>query len=111
MGTNSGNDFEPREPGFAEEGRGRHGRLEQRVDEAKNRVGRRVESMGERTRDRVTQAAERFADRTGSVGAYLQDHDFAAMSDDVANVIRRYPVQSMLVGLGFGFLVGRLTSR
>lgn len=115
MGTNSGNEFEPREPGFPDvEGVERgstRSRLEQRVDDATSKVGRGVESMGERTRDRVAHAADRFADRTGTVGNYLQQHDLSAMADDAANVVRRYPVQSMLVGLGFGFMIGRMTSR
>lgn len=32
------------------------------------------------------------------------------MAEDVTNVIRRYPVASMLVGVGIGFLLARMTT-
>jgi hypothetical protein len=86
-------------------------RVAQRLDDATTRTGRRVESMGRTASDRLTRAADNLAERTESVGGYLQDHDVRAMADDVADVIRRYPVQSLLVGLGMGFMLGRLTTR
>jgi ElaB/YqjD/DUF883 family membrane-anchored ribosome-binding protein len=85
--------------------------LSQRVDEATTRAGKRVETMGRAAQDRVNQAADKLTAKTDAVGSYLQDHDVAEMADDVAEVIRRYPVQSLLVGLGVGFMIGRMTSR
>jgi hypothetical protein len=83
--------------------------LAERADDATTRTGVRVESMGRATADKMTLAAERVAGTTDSIGGYLQDHDLEAMADDVANVIRRHPLESMLVGLGVGFTIAALT--
>jgi hypothetical protein len=44
-----------------------------------------------------------------SGGAYLQEHDLRGMADDMTNLIRRYPIQSLLVGIGVGFLLAKAT--
>jgi hypothetical protein len=58
---------------------------------------------GERTTDLAYQAAsglERGAD-------YLRDKDVDAMRGDLEDLIRRYPTQSVIVGLAAGFLLAR----
>ena len=75
-------------------------RVAKRFDDATTRTGRRLESMGRSARDRMHSAGETLAERAESFGVYLQDHDAAKMAEDVAGVVRRYPVQSMLVGVG-----------
>lgn len=82
----------------------RGGAVAQRFDDATTRAGRKVEAMGRNVADTVAEKAQ-------SVGSFLQEHDIAGMADDVADVVRRYPVQSMLVGIGMGFMIGRMTSR
>jgi hypothetical protein len=44
-----------------------------------------------------------------SGGAYLQDHNLHGMAKDVTDLVRRYPLQAILVGVGVGFCVGRLS--
>jgi ElaB/YqjD/DUF883 family membrane-anchored ribosome-binding protein len=58
---------------------------------------------GEKTTDLAYQAAsglERGAD-------YLRDKDVDAMRGDLEDLIRRYPTQSIIVGLAAGFLLAR----
>jgi hypothetical protein len=58
---------------------------------------------GETTTDLAYQAArglERGAD-------YLRDTDVEAMRGDLEDLIRRYPTQSLIVGLAAGFLLAR----
>ena len=95
--------------GSAEQTRG--GAVAQRFDDATTRAGRKVEQMGYKARERISTAADTVAEKAQSVGSFLQERDIAAMADDVADVIRRYPVQSVLVGIGAGFMLGRMTSR
>ena len=38
----------------------------------------------------------------------LQEQGFGGMIDDVVAIARRYPMQSLLVGLGCGYLLSRL---
>jgi hypothetical protein len=110
MGSNGNGEMETKDQ--AKKGSRRVAeRVAERIDETTSRVGRGVESAGEATRERVTHAADDIADKAASFGGYLQDHEVAGMANDVANVVRRYPVQSMMVGLGLGFMIGRMTSR
>jgi len=46
-----------------------------------------------------------------SASSYLQDRKFEDMATDLTALIRRYPVQSLLVGVGLGYLLTRLTTR
>jgi uncharacterized protein YjbJ (UPF0337 family) len=40
-------------------------------------------------------------------GSYLRDKKFADLAPGVTSLIRTYPVQSLLIGVGFGYLLGR----
>jgi hypothetical protein len=51
------------------------------------------------------------AERLEAGGQYLQEHGMRDMTGELHSLIRRYPVQSLLVGLGFGFLLGRMANR
>jgi ElaB/YqjD/DUF883 family membrane-anchored ribosome-binding protein len=44
-----------------------------------------------------------------SGGAYLQEHNLHGMAKDVTDLVRRYPLQAILVGVGVGFCIGRLS--
>lgn len=46
-----------------------------------------------------------------AAGSYLQEKKFAGMATDLTALIRRYPVQSLLVGVGLGYVLARLTRR
>jgi len=46
-----------------------------------------------------------------SASSYLQEKKFEEMATDITALIRQHPVQSLLVGVGLGYLLARLTSR
>jgi hypothetical protein len=52
-------------------------------------------------------AASGVASTLESGGAYLQEHNLHGMAEDATALIRRYPLQAILAGIGVGFLVGR----
>jgi hypothetical protein len=56
-------------------------------------------------------AASSVADGLDAAGSYLQEKDFNHMAQDVTELIRRYPVQSLLVGVGIGYLFSRSSRR
>jgi hypothetical protein len=56
-------------------------------------------------------AASGVASTLESGGTYLQEHDLHAMTEDLAHLIRRHPLQTILAGVGVGFLVGRVWRR
>ena len=59
----------------------------------------------------IATAATAVADGVGSARAYLQEKPFDEMATDLTALIRTYPVQSFVVGVGLGYLLARLTSR
>jgi ElaB/YqjD/DUF883 family membrane-anchored ribosome-binding protein len=56
-------------------------------------------------------AAGAVADRLEAGGRYLQDNRVRDMAEDVTDVMRNYPVASLCVGFGFGFLLGMAFTR
>ena len=65
----------------------------------------------ETAQDVVSTAATAVADGLGSASSYLHEKAFAEMATDVTALIRRYPVPSLLVGVGLGYILARLTTR
>lgn len=81
---------------------------------ARSAVGSGIKSMSESLKSAAPQeegmmhdAACSVADSLESCGQYIADHDFAAMSEDVTNVIRRNPIPSVLIAAGVGFLLAK----
>ena len=59
----------------------------------------------------VAAAKTAVADGVESASSYLQERKFEDMATDLTAMIRRYPVQSLVVGVGLGYLLARLTTR
>jgi ElaB/YqjD/DUF883 family membrane-anchored ribosome-binding protein len=78
------------------------------VEEAAYRVRSRIPAEGRFSEGRLHDTAENVTERMEHVGRYLQEADFEEMAEDLTDVVRRYPLQSVLVGLGLGFLIARL---
>jgi ElaB/YqjD/DUF883 family membrane-anchored ribosome-binding protein len=88
-----------------------------KADEAAASVGEKLTSLAGTIRESVPQegylgtASRAVADNLQAGGRYLQEHNFGDMTEDVEALIRRYPIQSILVVFGVGFLLSRATSR
>jgi len=54
-------------------------------------------------------ATETVASTLESSGKYLEDKGLSGMSDDIAGVIKRYPIPAVLLALGLGYLIARST--
>jgi hypothetical protein len=84
-----------------------------KAEEARSRVGDQMQSLAGTLREKAPHegvtgsAASYLASGLESGGHYLQKHDFSAMANDVTQLIRRYPIQSLLIGFGVGFLLAR----
>jgi uncharacterized protein YjbJ (UPF0337 family) len=59
----------------------------------------------------ISTAATAVAGGVESASSYLQERKFEDMATDLTALIRQYPVQSLLVGMGLGYILARLTSR
>jgi uncharacterized protein YjbJ (UPF0337 family) len=80
-------------------------------------VGEKMESLAGMIREKaphegtVGTAATAVAGKLDAAGSYLQTKDFDHMVGDLSNMIRRYPVPSLLIGVGIGYLLARSTRR
>jgi ElaB/YqjD/DUF883 family membrane-anchored ribosome-binding protein len=93
----------------------------ERAQDARSAIGTGVESLGEKIRQKgpeqgmMGSATAAVAGQLESAGAYIREHDLSEMGADltreIRGLIRNYPLQSMLVGLGLGFLCARALRR
>jgi ElaB/YqjD/DUF883 family membrane-anchored ribosome-binding protein len=58
--------------------------------------------------DRVASAAHATADKLQATAEYVRDHDFKEMADDVAELVKRHPGQSLAAAAILGFLLARV---
>jgi len=88
-----------------------------KAEDALSAVGGRMSSLAGTLREKaphegmIGSAATNVADQLQAGGQYLQEHGFREMTDDLAAMIRHYPVQSVLVALGIGFFAGMASRR
>lgn len=93
------------------------GAAAERAGQAVSTVGQQMTALAGTIRERAPQegmmgtAAGTVADTLQAGGRYLQEHGLEDMTGEVANLVRRYPVQCVLAGFGFGFLLGAAFSR
>ncbi|MCC6416811.1 MAG: hypothetical protein IT429_01030 [Gemmataceae bacterium] len=87
----------------------------EKADSAVSSVGRGMESLAGTIRDKAPQggalggAASSVAGALDSTGRYLEEQGLSGVGADVTNLIRRNPIPALLVGVGLGFLLARLT--
>jgi hypothetical protein len=46
-----------------------------------------------------------------TTGRYLKEEGLKGIGEDVSNLIRRHPLQAVLLGIGVGYLLARSTAR
>jgi len=59
----------------------------------------------------VPDAADTAADTHQRAGSYLQEQELRDMRADLEGLIRRHPVESLLIGFGLGYLLARSMRR
>ena len=58
--------------------------------------------------DSVASAAHATADKLKATADYVREHNFSEMADDVTDLVKRYPGQSLAAAAILGFLVARV---
>jgi phage-related tail protein len=87
-----------------------------RADDAISAVGERMSGLAGTIRQSgpregvLGSATGTVADTLKSGGDYLKEHGLSDMAEDMTTLVKRYPVQSLLVGFGFGLLIGMTLS-
>ena len=86
-----------------------------KANEAATVVGEKLDSLANVIRERapregsVATAATTVVDGLESAGSYLREKKFDHLAKDVTELVRAYPVQSLLIGVGVGYLLARRT--
>lgn len=74
----------------------------------KDKVKDFVEGVKEKSsRDAVRNITEAAGQAKDQAKSYVEHTTVRGFADDLAGIIRRYPVQALMVGLAFGFLLSR----
>jgi ElaB/YqjD/DUF883 family membrane-anchored ribosome-binding protein len=87
-----------------------------KAEAATSSAGKGMENLAGTIRDRGPQsgmlgrATSTVADTLDRTGRYLEDSGFSGMMEDVTSLVRNHPLPSVLVGIGLGFLLARLTT-
>jgi hypothetical protein len=87
----------------------------EKADDAAAVVGGGIKSLAGTVRENqpesgvMKSAAATVADTLESTGRYLEKEGLTGMSEDVTETIRRNPIAAVLVGIGIGFLLARIT--
>jgi uncharacterized protein YjbJ (UPF0337 family) len=87
------------------------------ANQATSAVGEQLGSLAGTIRDKAPRegtagrAATAAADTLSAAGSYLQEKKVEHVAGDVADLIRRYPIPSLLIGLGIGYILARSTRR
>jgi hypothetical protein len=89
--------------------------ISEKADQATGAVGSSMESLGHSLREHaphggmVGAAGEAVASRLEQGGRYLEEHGVGDMAGEISTMIRRNPLPAVLIGIGVGFFLARLT--
>jgi len=87
-----------------------------KVDSAMTATGEQMSTLAQTVREKAPEGkagevASKAADALDRGGEYLQNADLQMVRGDLERVIREHPIESLLVGVGIGYLVARATRR
>ena len=86
-------------------------------DEALTTVGEKIVDLASTLRGKAPaegklhDAAEKVASSLETSGDYLVSHGVGDIASDMTGIIRKYPIQSLWVGIGVGVLLGTALAR
>jgi len=86
-----------------------------KANEAATVVGEKIGSLANVIRENAPHegaaatAATAVVDGLESASSYLREKKFEHLAKDVTALVRTYPVQSVLIGVGLGYLLARRT--
>jgi len=88
-----------------------------KADAATTTVGEKLTDVAQTIRDKapasgpVADAADTAAETLQRAGTYLREQDLTDIRADLEGLIRRHPIESLLIGLGVGYLLARSMRR
>jgi len=88
-----------------------------KADAATTTVGEKMTDVAQTIREKaptsgpVADAADTAAETLERAGTYLREQDLTDIRADLEGIIRRHPIESLLIGLGVGYLLARSMRR
>ena len=82
-----------------------------KANEAAPLIGEKIESLATSIREKAPRdstlgtATTKVAEGLESASYYLKEKRFEYLGEDLQGLVRRYPLQSLMVGFGLGFLL------
>jgi ElaB/YqjD/DUF883 family membrane-anchored ribosome-binding protein len=86
----------------------------QKADDLTSSAGTQLKNLGDTIRERAPHegmlgsAAQGMARTLRDSGEYLENAGLSGIGEDLTTMIRKNPVPAVLVGIGFGFILGRM---
>jgi uncharacterized protein YjbJ (UPF0337 family) len=87
----------------------------EKVDSGVSSIGSGMQSVAGTIRDKgphsgvLGSATSGIASAMENTGEYLEDKGLSGMAGDLTELIRRHPMPALLVGIGLGYLLARIT--
>jgi ElaB/YqjD/DUF883 family membrane-anchored ribosome-binding protein len=87
-----------------------------KAEQATSSAGKGMENLASTIRDRGPQsgmlgrASSTVADTLDRTGRYLEDQGLGGMVEDLTSMVRSHPLPAVLLGIGLGFVLARMTS-
>jgi len=86
----------------------------QSADNLTSSAGSQLKNLGETIRDKAPHegmlgsASQTVANTLRDSGRYLEEAGLSGIGEDLTQLIRRNPMPAVLVGVGIGFILGRM---
>jgi uncharacterized protein YjbJ (UPF0337 family) len=74
-------------------------------------AGGTVAGMTAKAQELGANATAKVKEAVDSARSYIREKDYEDIAKEATNLVRSYPMQSLLVGIGIGFLLARSTKR
>lgn len=74
-------------------------------------AGGAIGGVTARAQELGAQATAKVREAVDSARSYIRDKDYGDIAKEATDLVRSYPVQSLLIGIGIGFLLARGTKR
>lgn len=70
-----------------------------------------LRDRGNGGRNVMNRLAGNAAGKIDDIATYVEDFSSTRLKNDISNAIRNYPIQSVMIGMGIGFLTSRTLKR
>lgn len=81
--------------------------VDRRFTQYSSETGATIAGITAKAQELGANASAKMRDAVDSAKSYLQDKNYSELGEDLTDVVRRYPVPSLLIGIGIGYLLAR----